>query len=261
MIVESYEDVIALSGDLKSNFWETIHTAISLTLVRHPEGVIIDCSGIKECNEEGANTFLDAMDFLEEHDARVIVVSVPLHVHEVLKSVPETRSQLPMAGSIEDARKSLHFKVDPELDHETLKQFEDMPTILACLNGTDTDEELVELVIDLAEGTHMGICWLYPILIPRQQPLQAPMKELEEEAANVLETIHAKIKDHDITDKFIIERARDVPSAIFNASEEYNVKKLVIGLNKHKLSEKTCSFISSIMKKMDCQVIFVKSES
>ncbi len=261
MIVESYEDVIALSGDLKSNFWETIHTAISLTLVRHPEGVIIDCSEITECTEEGANTFLDALDFIEEQDARVILVDVPQNIYNVLKSLPETRSQLPISPTIEDARQSLRFQVDPELDSETLSKFEVMPTILACVNGTDTDKGVINIVVELAEATDAAICWLFPIIIPREQPLQAPMKDLEEEAGNVLENIHAQIKDHDVVDKFVIERARDVPSAILQAIEEYNVKKLVIGLDKHILSENTCSFIQSVIKRVDAQVLFVKSES
>ena len=76
MIVESYEDVIVLSGALRSNFWETIHTAISLMLKRHPTGVVIDCSGITEVTQAGADTFRDVMAYIEEHDARIIVAAV-----------------------------------------------------------------------------------------------------------------------------------------------------------------------------------------
>src|SRR5688500_219102 len=114
MIVESYEDVIVVSGALRSNFWETIHTAISLMLKRHPTGVIIDCSGISEVTPEGADTFRDIMAFIHEHDARIIVAGVPVQVMEVLKSVPEVRSQLAVAKSVEEARRSLDLLVEEE---------------------------------------------------------------------------------------------------------------------------------------------------
>ena len=117
MIVESYEDVIVLSGELRSNFWETIHTAIALTLKRHPTGVIIDCSGITLMTPEGGETFHDAIDFVAEHDrARIVVAGVSKSVLEVLRSVPEVRSQLPVAESVEDARRSLDLLVEDEPD-------------------------------------------------------------------------------------------------------------------------------------------------
>src|SRR4051794_2917253 len=105
MIVESYEDVIILSGALRSNYWETLHTAISLTLKRHPSGVIIDCSGLTEATPEGAETFRDVMEYIHGHDARVIVAAVPSKVYEVLRTVPEVRSQLAITESVEEARK------------------------------------------------------------------------------------------------------------------------------------------------------------
>src|SRR5436853_3309421 len=107
VIVESYEDVIVLSGALRSNFWETLHTAISLTLKRHPSGVIIDCSGLVEATPEGAETFRDAMEFIHQHDARVIVAAVPPNILQVLRTVPDVRSQLAVADSVEAARHSL----------------------------------------------------------------------------------------------------------------------------------------------------------
>ena len=107
MIVESYEDVIVISGALRSNFWETIHTAISLMLKRHPTGVILDCSGITEVNTAGADTFRDVMSFIHDQDARVIVTAVPPQVMEVLRTVPEVRSQLAVAKTVEEARRSL----------------------------------------------------------------------------------------------------------------------------------------------------------
>src|SRR5947207_872967 len=115
MIVESYEDVVILSGPLRSNFWETIHTAIALTLKRHPTGVIIDCSGITELTPEGAETFQDAIQFVKEHErARIVVAAVSPQAMEVLRHVPEVRSQLPVVATVEEARRSLDLLLKEE---------------------------------------------------------------------------------------------------------------------------------------------------
>ena len=71
---------------------------------------------------EGAETFHDAMDFIRNHHARVILAAVPGHVMEVLKNVPEVRSQLPICATVADARRSLDLGVDVEEDHGKKKK-------------------------------------------------------------------------------------------------------------------------------------------
>ncbi len=261
MIVESYEDVIVLSGALRSNFWETIHTAISLLLKRHPTGVIIDCSGLTECTAEGAETFRDAMDFIERNRARTIVAAVPHAVMEVLRSVPEVRSQLPVVGSVEEARRSLDMLAQGEtkgrkkhLTSRTDRRF------LVCLSGEESDEQLLMVVQELAQTTSAEAVLIYPILVPRDLPLQSPLLEQEEIAAKALEAGRRSLQNAEIKTEIRLERGRDVASAIHGALEEYMVSQVLVALpcNSGQSHDQALKLVSSVLAKVQQSVLFVR---
>jgi hypothetical protein len=259
MIVESYEDVIILSGALRSNFWETIHTAISLTLRRHPTGVIIDCSGISECTPQGADTFRDAMEFIERHDARIIVAAVPAPVMEVLKSVAEVRSQLPIAASVEEARRSLDLLVDSG-EPRRRRQTGTVRTLLAVLNGTESDAHVVALARELADIAPSEVCLLYPLLIPRELPLQSPLPEEEEKAAATLERgARAMGADAHYTKR--LSRARDVAAAITEALSELDqVSQVIIGLPEQNGGTTDLEkFVTAILAKVKAPLMLVRA--
>lgn len=262
MIVESYEDIIVLSGALRSNFWETIHTAISLTLKRHPTGVIIDCSGITECTPEGADTFVDAMHFIDSQDARIIVAAVPDPVYEVLKRVPEVRSQLPIAGSVEEARKSLDLLVEGEVDRPTKKRPAGPAAerkILVCLSGEVTDQYLVSVACEISQPVSTEIWLLFPVIVPRDLPIQSPLPELEESAKVALEKAQATLIRAEIPNQIRIERARDVPAAIYGALEESQATQVLISLPTDPSAiDTSLKLMRSILANVDKPVMFVR---
>ena len=232
MIVESYEDVIVLSGALSSNFWETIHTAFSLILKRHPSGVIIDCSGITECSKEGAKTFIEAMEYIEEHDARILVANVPNPVLEVLKSVPEVRSQLPITSSVEEARRSLNLELPVATDKKRSSAL--LPVILVCLQGAISDIYLLSVAREMADAIRGKLCLVYPIIVPRDLPLQSPLPENEELAAKTLAKAK-KILEESSAFSYTsrIERAREIYGAIQSALEELDAYQILISFPDH----------------------------
>ena len=97
MIIETRGDVVALSGSLHKNQWMSIRAAANLLLHDYPQGIIVDCSGLEDISEDGANTFLEAIRDIESAHARIIVASLPQNVLTVIKTVPGVRSQLPIA--------------------------------------------------------------------------------------------------------------------------------------------------------------------
>lgn len=260
MIVESYEDVIVLSGALRSNFWETIHTAISLTLKRHPTGVIIDCSGITECTQEGAATFVDAMQFIEGHHARIIVAAVPPQVVDVLKSVPGVRSQLPIAASVEDARHSLDL-----LPHETQKTRKKVVTqgpvrkVIVCLTGEQADEYVLQVATQIASPGPTEVLVVYPLIVPRDLPLQAPLIEQEDAAIVTLNQAKAKLDRAEVSNDIRLERARDVASAIEGITESRSFDQVLVGLPSE-LSQVDAGLklAKSIMTRVEVPVILVR---
>ena len=272
MIVESYEDVIVLSGELRSNFWDTIRTAIALTLKRHPTGVIIDCSGITHMTPEGGETFHDAIDFVAEHDhARIVVAGVPEKILEVLRSVPEVRSQLPIADTVEDARRSLDLLVEDEDDEPKKKKKKKKGSevreydrvIIAVLSGDDSDDELLHVTNEFVSTLPAKVVMLFPIIVPRNLPLQAPMPEVEERALKAIEMGKERMKQYKTAYEVRLEHARDLPTLIHDVAEEAAADRVIFAISRRSPEklEEGVKLISLILQKVACPVMFVRGKT
>ena len=262
MIVESYEDVIKLSGALRSNFWETIHTAISLLLKRHPTGVIIDCGGITECTPGGADTFRDAMEFIERFDARIIMASVPPQVLEVLRSVPEVRSQLPIVATVEEARRSLDLLwVDPE-GGKKKSVLASSRKLLICMSGHTSDEHLLTITAEMAAVLKADVHVMFPIIVPRDLPLQAPLHEQEQKALKAFDMANQVLSAEHVSHTPRLERARDVGTAIFEVAEEVNATQVIVALSSAvDIHDEMSKLVKSVMAKVKQPLHFVRGPS
>ncbi|MBS1714097.1 MAG: hypothetical protein JST30_07135 [Armatimonadetes bacterium] len=265
MIVESYDDVVVLSGPLRSNFWDTIHTAISLTLRRHPTGVIVDCSGITALTPEGAETFHDAIRFVKSHEqARIVVAAVPPAVMEVFREVPEVRSQLPVAATVEEARRSLDLLVKEE-DHgkkrkkESFKEFD--RNILAVISGDSSDAHMFKVLEELIEAVPAKVVLLCPILIPRELPVTAPMPKEEEFAASALEHGRRRMSEHGTACEIRLERTRDIPTIIQEVSAEVDAAHVIVGLaSDMKGDDAYLKVLKAVIDKVKRPLVIVRGE-
>lgn len=261
MIVESYEDVIVLSGPLTSNHWETIQTAVSLLLKRHPSGVVIDCSQLTKMTPEGAETFHDTIKFVHSHkEARVVVAAVPPHVLDVLRSVPDVRSQLPMAATVEEARRSLDLLVD---ESEGKKKRGPNRTyvrkILAALCPNSWDEYLLRVVSDLVDKDKTKIVLLIPIIVPRELPLQSPLPEVEEQAAAYAAIATKILEAEGVGHEIVVERARDFGALVIETSNEMNAAHVVLGLAPgHEEDIVSAKMFRSMLERVTRPLIFTR---
>ena len=257
MIVESYEDVIVLSGQLRTNLWDTVHTAISLTLKRHPSGVIIDCSGLTNATPEGAETFRDILEFTKNQEARVIVAAVPNNILEVLRSVSEVRSRLAIAKSVEDARASLDLVVDNGKGRKK-GATEKTSSILLCLSGKDVDKEALEVAAQLAEAREADLHLVYIVVVPRELPLTSPLPKEEALASKALEICclksdrHVRIIPH-------LERGRDVLSTIESYLHANKISLLVIPITAQPADpDARAAFLKSAIQRIPQQIVIVR---
>lgn len=266
MIIESYEDTIILSGAIRSNFWEAIHTAISLTLKRHPSGVIIDCSGLTEANAAGAETFRDAMDFIQKHDARIIVAAVPDPIMDVLKSVPEVRSQLAVAKSVESARRSLDLLHEEE-EQTTRRKKRPVPEnahkLLVCLyTGTSVEEDdaAMDIAGKIADSQPTDIHLVCVLLVPRHLPLTAPMEASEEASLKAVQRAEQFFDARDVTYVSQVERARDVASALGELLSQFEAEEVVLPLMRDSLKkEDNIKLVESVLGRITRPVVFVRA--
>lgn len=264
MIVESYEDVITLSGALRSNFWDTVHTAIALTLKRHPTGVIVDCSGIAESTAEGAETFRDMMDFIKDHDARIIVARVSEPLMDVLKSVPEVRSQLPIADSVEEARKSLDLLVvdEPEKKVKKKQPQTGLRAVLICVTGQSSDDEVLRLVQRLATQQELRVDVVFPLVVPRELPLQSPLPELEQSAAEALKRARTILEESQVHCSVSIGRGRDIASTVVESLEESKATEVILGLSSDaSAAEADLKLIKLMLGRVAMPLLFVRGRA
>lgn len=264
MIIESYEDLIKLSGSLRSNFWETIHTAISLALKRSAQGVIIDCSGITDCNSEGAETFRDIQIFLERHDARVIVAEVPDEVMAVLKTVKDVRSQLPIAETVEIARASLNRLVEPEEEKEKRKKPTPQPgkRYLVCILDSPSDSYALQVACEHAESNHAGLVLVHPVVVPRELPIQAPLMAEETLGESLLEKGHAYCDQHEVPCSLMMPRGRDFATAIDDAVQESRATQVFVPLGAERTGlDDPSKLVKQVMARLNVPVLFVHDRS
>lgn len=263
MIVESYEDVIVLSGDLKSNNWETIQTAIGLTLRRHPAGVIIDCSGLTEMNESGALTFNDAMEFVQsQKDARIVLAAVPRAIMDVLKVMPELRSQLPIVETVDDARRSLDVldSVSENGGRRGAKVHKEVQVQVLCvLQGSAHDMDVIVITRELVNNIQAKVVILLPIIVPRDKPLTAPMVELEEQAVKsagrAKEIFYECHTPHEVR----LERTRDLPGLLHEVSEEIKAAYTVLAVPAEALGEDKCiKLMRGVLAQVTRPVLFAR---
>lgn len=257
MIVESSEDVIKLSGPIRMNFWETIQTAIALTLQRHPSGVIVDCANVTELTEEGAATFQAAIDFVLEHeDARIIFVAVPDQVKEVMRQAPQVRSQMVLLDNIGQARRSLDLLADAPKTEER-KTYDRQ--ILTCLFPTAFDHHILDVTLELVSDLPAKVILLLPIVVPREHPLQASMPESEERVDCFAEKAKTILAARNVPYDIRLERTRDLASLIAETAEEVDAAHVLVSIApSHKQDEAMTKVLKSILNKVNRSVLFVR---
>lgn len=231
MIVESINDIIKLSGHLTTNQWETIRTAANLLLRQHPEGVVVDCSGLETVTPEGAQTFLDMLLFIESQNARIIVANVPPTVLEEIRHVPEVRSRLAIANSVEEARKSL--TVQQSFSGEAKRQspaLKPASHLIVALCGGRADGYALPIAAAMAQMRQLSVLVLYPIILHRSLPMTTPMPDQEEGAQESLKRAGEFLKSRSIQYELVMKRGRELYSVIEEVSATQEERLVIVSL-------------------------------
>ncbi len=261
MIVESYEDVIVLSGTLYAHFWEAVQTAIALTIRRHPTGVIIDCKNITGINEEGAKTFQEAIDYVLEHEARIIFVGVSPEVMKVLNETPAVRSQLATAATIEEARKSLDLFENPEKRKKRRTSAEARSRhILAVVCPDDCEPGFIRMLTEYVRPTPAHVVILFPVVVPRELPLHAAVPEVEHRLQKYAEDARQAFDHSDSDVEVRLERTRDIPTLVEEMAKEIGAQQVVVSISADPEDhEESRNNFDAILQSIDLPLIFVRA--
>jgi len=254
MIIQSQGDVVILRGILEENHWPALKSVVSLLLKRHPAGVIIDGGELTEVTDAGAQTFLDASEFIESHNARVMVVGLSDEIVQAISDVPGIRSQLPRVSTAEEARASLAVS-----GAETLPAEQRRPVVLVPLIG-DWRRSL-EYAVAHASKLKADLHVLYIIEVPRAQTLGIPLPEKEKEAERVLAEAEALLKAQGIAVKKLSTRARLPVDGVGKYAAESHPRLLVVAYSKSEfdlINEKQ-DVMGALCRETECEVAVICS--
>lgn len=229
MIIQFKGDVVSLRGSLTENQWPAIRSAVALLLSENPHGVVIDASGLTDISEAGARTFLDASNFIQAHNARVVVAGLPHDLLEEIRKIPGIRSQLAVSASIEEARASLESGgMAAHLEHKT------GPSILVPLIGAWS--KAIEYAAAQAIVRKAEVHLLYVLQIPRNLPLGVPVPELEQMAQQALDEAEKVAKRRGIKIAKMVARSRDTVEGAAKFATESKSDLVVIAYFKNDIA-------------------------
>lgn len=264
MIVEVRGDVVWLEGHLESNLWPAIKAAVNLSLKRHPKGIILDCSRLLSCSDDGVITFVHAMDYIHSVGARVLISCVPDEILEKIRGTQGVRSQLPIAKTLEDARASLNLETMFSSDSETKA---DKVLLVPVLEILDVSRG-VSLAKELAKAVHSEIHLVYFLEVPKTLPLGAPLPEAEALAQKKLKEAEALFAPPDkkqarkageprVSLVPHVERTREVSAGILNLAKQLNASVIIISTRTapdldHEQLER---IVSTLLVKAPCEVL------
>ncbi|MCS6950965.1 MAG: universal stress protein [Armatimonadota bacterium] len=253
MIVEARNDTVNLLGALTRNHWQTIKAAANLLLKRHPAGIIINCAGITECTEEGAETFADAQSYIQKHGARIVLCDIPEHVMEVLRRVPGVRSQLPLACTMAQARASLGLPST----YETAEASTEKIVLLPVWEGMNA-QYAAKHALHVARDEHAVLHIVYILLVPQKLALTTPMPEQEEKAHRTLTELEEMAKRARVKVEKRVERCRDLARGVVTAAEQEKASQLVLGITPGDAASAN-GFLSTVLQKAPCEVMVVRA--
>jgi len=276
MIIDARSDVVTLSGRLEKNLWPNIQAAAQLLLRLHPNGILIDASEVTYCCPEGARTFIDAIEYIERHRARIVLCRAPECVMSVIRTVPGARSQVAISATLEEARASLDLELRARKRERPLRGSEtEPPTVLVpILQGTMSVKSPLGIAHTVGCEVHHDethdrqarvaikprIQLSYVLVVPRSLPLNTPLPEEEVDARALLKEAEDFAALHGLNLNADVARTRDAAEEIVELAQRLKAIKMVIGIPPTALGRETSIVTNTILQKSPCEVLLTKKE-
>ena len=86
MFIESRNNIVCVSGSLRSNQWHVIRTSACCVYELYPLGIVIDFSGVRWISAAGENTLIAAIDEIELHRLPFLLLNFSSDVDPLLST-------------------------------------------------------------------------------------------------------------------------------------------------------------------------------
>lgn len=278
MIIEARGDVVSLSGSLEKNLWPAIQAAANLLLRMHPNGILIDASEINHCSDEGARTFLDAMEYIERHNARIVVCHPPAEVQQSIRHVPGVRSRLAIADTTDQGRASLEMAsitrrqrpatMRAEIEAGSVRsRLVMIPLLLEESAGL---RETIGLALKMGSvGVHdkgredkakliMPLIHFLSVLeIPRSMPLTSPLTEEEERAKKIIQEAVQIAAEAELVCQSTVARTRDAGEQIATQAKDLGIEIIVMSMppRGNPARDRLEPIIDTVLQRARCEIV------
>jgi nucleotide-binding universal stress UspA family protein len=131
--------------------------------------------------------------------------------------------------------------------------------ILVPMKLGEIGEEMVATAVKLAQDKNATVEALFVIKVPLDKPLDAPLQELEEQAAASLAEAAALGRDHGVEVVGRTIRARAIGDAIVEAAEESGVDLIMLGSSPRwrRQSRFFSPTVDHVLRKASAEVLIV----
>ena len=239
---------------MSENHWDAIAAAVDLVLPDHPQGILIDCGQLKSMTDKGGSTFMDGLSYMEARGARIILCNIPDPLSSRLRSIPGLHSQVPMAQTVKDGRKSLVAGNTAPLTSNR----GDVPIIIVPVSPPFSAPACRPLLKRLNLGTSAAIHYVYVMVVPRALPVGAPLPD-EEARAQIELTLAEEMLLGPVTSRHVL-RGRSISDALVEAVRRLGCIEVIAGLDSTSLSNDAVPLlVSALREKCPCVLTITQS--
>ena len=133
--------------------------------------------------------------------------------------------------------------------------------ILAALNGSDTDGDVVNTACHISIGSKTRMALVFVIEIPRKYPIDIELAKMTSKAEETLDQMEKLCRKMKVKPNTVIVQARSMGTAIVAHSREQAVDIIVMGIDKivTNNSHVMSNDVSYVLENANCKVITCKS--
>jgi hypothetical protein len=149
--------------------------------------------------------------------------------------------------------------VAPETTKKKPQQTEERIKVVLYLTGDERDKQGLAAGKRMVDGLRGELILAFVIVVPRELPLQAPMQELEDLAVKAFAEADSYLKPTDVPHVAVLERGRDVASALESVIEEREGNYLLIPLAPDPgRVEEELKLVKQALSKVSTPVAFIR---
>lgn len=251
MIIEVRHDHVTMSGPLSANLWLALKAPARLVIRRTGGTVIFDLSGLSAGTGEGALTFRDAVRTLRQEGARVAAAGVPEWLANQFRTLPEVCSGLLVFDSLTAARLSLSTEAPSLL----MPMAGESPVLILGWNGSPPGAAL-RMAVRLFGEEKPPFQFVALLEVPRRLPLEAPLPEEEERAAELVDQARQVFKPAKLPLSVGVERTRDAGYGALEAVGRLAPRAVVVELPQEAPDHPV---ISALLAQATCEIVVVRA--